>query len=228
MWQRTTLSLLLLGSLALPAVAAGPEQSLRLHFGSFRPDGESDYWKGKEVDFTRSAKDFEDVVGGVDYRIELGDHLGLLFSASAFETAVDQSYRDFTDNRGLSVSHTTALEVGSATVGVVYHFAGRGAAIRPYVGAGAGFYAWRLEEDGRFVDFTPPPATIFRANSVAEGEAFGRYWLAGLEVPISSHIGFFAEGRWHDVEDELGDDFEGFGKLDLSGRQASAGVSFRF
>ena len=40
MWQRTTLSLLLLGSLALPAVAAGPEQSLRLHFGSFRPDGE--------------------------------------------------------------------------------------------------------------------------------------------------------------------------------------------
>lgn len=228
MWQRTTLSLLLLGSLALPAVAAGPEQSLRLHVGSFRPDGKSEYWKDKERDFTRTAKDFEDVIGGVDYQIELGDHLGLLLSAAGYETSVDQSYRDFTDNRGFPVSHTTSLEVASATVGVVYHLAGRGAALRPYVGAGAGLYTWRLEEDGRFVDFTPPPATIFRANSVAEGEVFGRYWLVGFEVPISSHIAFFAEGRWQDAEDDLGDDFEGFGKLDLSGRNASAGVSFRF
>jgi Outer membrane protein beta-barrel domain len=228
MWQRTTLSLLLLGSLALPAVAAGPQQSLRFHLGSFRPEGDSQYWQDKEDDFTRSADDFEDAIGGIDYRIDLGDHWGVLFSGSAFETSVDQSYRDFEDSRGLPVAHTTTLEVSSATVGVVFHFSGPGAAVRPYVGAGGGVYVWRLEEDGRFIDFTPPPPTIFRSTSVSEGEAFGRYLLAGIEVPISSRIGLFAEGRWHDVDDELDQDFEGFGTIDLSGRQASAGVSIRF
>ena len=54
-----------------------------------------------------------------------------------------------------------------------------------------------------------------------------RYLLAGLEAPITRNVSLFAEGRWTKVEDTLKDDFEGFGKLDLSGRQLTAGISWR-
>ena len=57
--------------------------------------------------------------------------------------------------------------------------------------------------------------------------AYGGYWLAGLDVPISRDLSLFAEGRWTKVDDELDKDFEGFGKLDLSGREVSLGLSWK-
>ncbi|HRC84675.1 MAG TPA: hypothetical protein PK413_03600, partial [Thermoanaerobaculia bacterium] len=61
-----------------------------------------------------------------------------------------------------------------------------------------------------------------------DGVAYGWYGLVVLEVPVSSAMSFFAEGRWTDAEDDLSGDFEDLGKLDLSGRALSAGVSWRF
>src|SRR6185295_2744668 len=235
MSKHVTFAVVLFGSaLAAAAVQAqvpsGPiEQSVRLRLGSFRPEGDSQYWQDKEADFTGGkGSDLEDAIGGIDYHVELGDHLGLMFSGSTYQGQADPSYRDFTDSRGGEVSHTATLDIASLTAGLVFHLTGRNAAFRPYVGAGGGLYAWRLEEDGRFIDFTPPPPTIFRADSVAEGEAYGYYGLAGFEVPVGRSWSFFAEGRWHQVDDELGDDFATFGTIDLSGRDVSAGVSYRF
>lgn len=234
MWKRTTLSVLLLGSALSTAAAeaqvpSGPlEQSVRLRLGSFRPEGDSRYWDDKALEFTGKASDFEDAIGGVDYQLALNPHVALLFSGSSYEGQLRQSYLDFTDSRGDEISHQATLEIASLTAGVVFHLTGRNAVIRPYLGAGGGLYAWRLEEDGRFIDRTPPPPTIFRADSVAEGEAYGYYGLAGFEVPIGRSWGFFAEGRWHKVDDELTDDFSDFGTIDLSGRDVSAGVSYRF
>ncbi len=234
MSKRTAISALLLGATLFTGAAeaqgpSGPiEQSVRLRLGTFKPAGDSQYWDDKARDFTGGAADFEDAIGGVDYQVEFTPHFGLLFSGSAYQGQLDQSYRGFSDPRGGSVGHTTTLEISSLTAGLVFHLAGRNAAFRPYLGAGGGLYSWRLEEDGRFIDFTPPPPTIFRANSVAEGDAYGYYGLAGFEVPIGRSWGFFAEGRWHEVDDELTDDFAGFGTLDLSGRDLSAGVTYRF
>ncbi len=232
--SKHTLTLFFLGaSLAVGAaqaqVPSGPiEQSVRFRVGSFRPAGDSQYWNDKERDFTGRAGDFEDALGGVDYQVAFTPHFALLVSGTAYEGELDQSYRGFSDPRGGPVTHRANLQIASLTAGVVFHLTGRNAPFRPYLGAGGGLYTWRLEEDGRFIDFSPPPPTVFRADSVAEGEAFGYFWLAGFEVPIGRSWGFFAEGRWHEVDDELGDDFAGFGKIDLSGRDVSAGVSYRF
>jgi hypothetical protein len=45
---------------------------------------------------------------------------------------------------------------------------------------------------------------------------------------LGDTFAFFAEGRWDSAEDELTDDFEGLGDIDLAGQQISAGVSWRF
>jgi hypothetical protein len=206
----------------------GPEQSIRLRVGGFQPQGDSQYWDEKERDFTGDAKDLKDAFGEIAYQIDLAPLFGLRFTGTTFEGQNDQAYRDFTDEDDNDITHTTTLEIASATVGGVFYLAPRQSAFRPYLGAGAGLYAWRLEEDGSFIDFTPPPAVIFDATLEAEGTAFGYYALAGFEVPLGRSASFFAEGRWTQAEDDLEDDFVDFGKLDLSGTDVGAGIAWRF
>jgi len=198
----------------------------RIRFGAFRPQGDSQYWHDKELDFTGTAADMEGGSGGIDYLLGLNNHLSLIFSGDYYEGNNTQSYRDFLDNFGHRIRHDTTLSIASATVGVVYHFTGRHAPVSPYIGAGGGGYFWRLEERGDFIDFDHNN-DIFSSNLKSDGTAFGGYLLAGLEAPITRNVSLFAEGRWTKVEDTLKDDFEGFGKLDLSGRQLTAGISWR-
>jgi len=205
------------------------DSSLRLRLGLFTPEGDSDYWRDKDNDFTGAAtSDLEDVSGGIDYTFNLGGHLDLMVSGSWYESQQDMSYRDFEDNFGDPITHTGTLEIAPFTAGVVVRLAPEAAPIIPYVGAGGGIYAWRLEESGDFIDFDVPSRPIFDATLASEGVALGYYGLAGIEVPVSSSFSLFAEGRWHRADDDLSEDFEGFGKLDLSGREVHGGIAFRF
>lgn len=213
-----------------PAGAAvGADHSVRLRLGLFTPEGEGEYFEGKEVDFTGEADDFEDVVGGIDYLYHAGSRFRFMLSGDVYEGQTDQEYRDFEDNFGDPIVHTTTLEITSVTAGLQVPLAPEGAAVQPYVGAGGGVYTYRLEESGDFIDFGGD-LEIFPATLEAEGSVLGYYFLAGLEVPIGPYFSFFAEGRWDRAEDELGDDFDDpvFGTLDLSGRRVMGGVSWSF
>jgi opacity protein-like surface antigen len=205
---------------------ADREGEFRLRFGAFRPAGNSQYWDDKALDFTGDASDLEGASGGIDYLLGLGNHLSLMFSGSYYQGNTTQSYRDFVDNSGRRIRHDTTLDIGSATLGLVYHFTGPDAPVSPYIGAGGGGYFYRLEENGDFVNFNHNN-DIFNARLKSDNTAFGGYLLVGLEAPISRSVSLFAEGRWTKVDDELKDDFEGFGKIDLSGRELSAGIAWR-
>lgn len=200
--------------------------AFRLHLGSFRPDADSEYWDDKAREFSGDAGDFENLSVGGDYLLSLSRHVGLLFSGSYYQGDTTQSYLDFVDNRGDEISHDTTLDIGSLTAGVVFSFTGPDAPVIPYVGAGGGFYSWRLEEDGDFIDFHSPRHDVFFSNPTADGVAFGGYWMVGLEAPITPRMSLYGEGRWTRAKDTLGGDFEGFGDLDLSGREFVAGISW--
>jgi opacity protein-like surface antigen len=202
------------------------EGELRIHLGDFRPDGDSQYWRDKEADFTGSIDDFEDLSFGLDYLLPLGDRLNLMFSGSVYEGNATNAYRNFVDNFGDRIRHDTTLNIASGTVGLLLYLTGPGAAIQPYVAAGGGAYPWRLKESGDFIDFGPPSHPIFSANLKSDGVAFGYYGLVGLSAPITRRMSVFAEGRWTQVNDDLKNDFEGFGKIDLSGREFAAGLSW--
>jgi opacity protein-like surface antigen len=152
-----------------------------------------------------------------------------MFSGDAYGAEEDLAYRDFGDERDRDIFHTTTLDIASLTAGLTFNLTGRGAAVVPYLGVGGGVYFWNLEESGDFIDFgDPDDLVIFTGTFDESGEALGWYWLAGVEVPLGAQWAFFAEGRWHQVEDELAGDFAGFGDLDLSGRQINGGFSWRF
>lgn len=207
----------------------GGDNALRFRVGMLTPDGESDYWTDNAEVFTGEAEDFEDIVVGADFRFGIGERLGVIVSGDLWEGTEDQSYLDFVDAGGRDIFHTTTVDVGSLTAGLVFDLLPRDAAVVPYIGAGGGFYFWTLTEEGDFIDFDDPLGpTIFDDLFEDEGEALGWYWLVGIEVPVGPQWGLFAEGRWRNVEDELAGDFAGFGDLDLSGRELSLGASWRF
>ena len=206
----------------------GNEQSFRLRLGMFTPEGDSDFFDDTAFDFTGDVDEFEDVVGGIDYVFNLQRHLGLMLSADYFEGQQDQSYRNFVDNRGNRITHTTTLEITPVTAGIVIKLAPDDSPILPYAGAGGGIYAWRYTEAGDFIDFGGTGLPVFTDTLEDTGSALGYYFLAGIEVPLSSYFSVFAEGRWDRADDELGGDFEELGTIDLSGRRVMGGLAWHF
>jgi outer membrane protein W len=218
---------------ALPASAQqrrpynAEPNSLRLRIGQFQPDGDSQYWEQREFDFTGSVEDFDDVVFGADYVHMLTERFGIMVTSAYYEGENTAAFLDFEDDLGFDIVHDTTLEILRFDVGMVYHFLRRDAAVSPYAGAGFGLYGYDLEESGDFIDFDAG-GEIFSGTFTASGNTVGTFLLAGIEIPVTPQFAFFGEGRWHWVEDELDDDFEDFGDIDLGGVELAGGLSFRF
>ncbi len=204
------------------------QSNIRFSLGEFAPDGSSSYWEDKEIDFTGSTDELADITLDIDYIYYWTERFGALVSMGGWQGKQTQSYRDFVDLSGRDISHLTTVEGVWLDFGLVFHLFDRRRAIMPYVGAGGSVVFWELSEEGEFIDFDRSPPEVFNDAFFADGDAFGWFFLVGLEVPVSDSVALFAEGRWRRAEDELGSDFAGFGTLDLSGRSITGGVSFVF
>ena len=226
------LAVLVLAALAAAPAAAqyyGGDNTLRFRGGLFEPDGDSQYWDDAEALFSGDASELEDTVIGVDYRRSLdpAGRFSLLVSGSAYEGEDRREDLFFVDELGFPIEHDVFFTLATFTAGVNINLIPHGP-IRPYVGAGGGYYVWELEETGDFVFSTSAGDEIFFETFIDDGATFGYYYLAGVEVPINPSFGLFAEARWHRADDELSDDFEDFGELDLSGREITGGFSWTF
>jgi opacity protein-like surface antigen len=205
-----------------------PANHLRFTLGYFSPSGDSAYWQDKELDFTGSPNDFEDVSVGLDYVRRLTERLGLLVSVNTWEGDARQAYRDYVDEFGADITHTTTVSTTSLEVGLLYSFTSRQSPVIPYVGGTAGYYAWELQEAGDFIDFGLFPPEIFSDSFTSDGDTFGWAGIFGLEIPFSHRWSMILEGRWQDAESELEGDFQGFGTLDLSGANFRIGAAWGF
>ena len=141
MTSKTPVIFALFGLLAVAAVPASAQYrhhsyhesnwdgEFRLRVGAFEPEGDSAYWDGIRNDFTNSSKkDFQAPDFGLDYLLPLNDRMSLMFSGTYFEGTTTGSYRNFEDNANNRIRHDTTLDIGSATVGLVFHLLPRGSA----------------------------------------------------------------------------------------------------
>lgn len=228
-WTKTaTITGLAVLAAALPASAQNRDANeLRLRAGLFEPEGDSAYWIDNEDQYIEDVTDYEAPAFGLDFRLGLGGRLGLLFSADGYEGENTRAYRDFVDNRGNDIVNTATVEITSATIGLMMYLAPTHSPIQPYVGVGGGLYGYTVTESGDFVDFSNNNQ-VFDDAFETDGAALGYYFLVGLDVPIGNQWSIFAEGRWHQADDELDGDFEGFGDLDLSGQSITGGFAIKF
>jgi hypothetical protein len=202
--------------------------SLRFRVGLFEPEGDSQYWDETFDVFTGSPRDLQDLTFGLDYLWRTSAHGGLLFGTGWYGGRSTQAYRDYVDADGFDIRHTTELDTWDVSAAYVYRFGSRDWTVRPYAGLGGGFVHWKLEEAGYFIDFSSPGLEIFSAGYRASGWTWEALALAGVEVPVGFRWSFFGEGRYRSSDDELGDDFSGFGTLDLSGWEVTAGFAWNF
>lgn len=200
--------------------------AIRVRYGEFRPDGDSQYWRQREVDFFGGTSDWEDSIWGVDYHRMLTERWVFVAGFNSWEGEQRTSFRDFVDDRGGEIEHEASLQTDRLDLGIAYYFLRRNARVSPYAGFGGSFHEYDLEETGDFIDFDS--GDVFFGSFSTSGDAFGWFWLVGVEVSVTDQVGIFGEARWNDASDELRGDFLDFGRLDLGGRDLSLGVSFRF
>ena len=94
-------------------------------------------------------------------------------------------------------------------------------ALRPYLGAGAGFYYAELEG----ASFTPPFLGVASTLPDTNDEAFSWQLLGGVEFEASRKLGLFAEYKYSRVDLEFSHtDFE----VDYQASQVFGGVTYIF
>lgn len=209
--------------------------SFRLRAGLFQPRGDSDFWdqQGAEAkDWATTGGDpgdFDDVEFGADLLWSVNRGMSVVFSTGYYDSNVRQQYRfleDFDTGDPLR-PHTSSLSMVPLTMALYVYPAGRDAPVVPYLGAGGGLYWWRYRKVGEVV--APADPDLFILSSVSsDGVAAGFFVVGGIEVPVRPNWSIFAEGRWQRVNDDMSDDFDGEGEIDLSGTTLSGGVSFKF
>jgi len=97
---------------------------------------------------------------------------------------------------------------------------------------------YTFEQVGEFVDNTPiidpddpenPYYEIFGAQLLSSGSALALNAVGGVEVPAGPRFGIVAEVRYIWAKAGLSrSDFRNFDDIDLSGTQATIGVTVRF
>ena len=81
-------------------------------------------------------------------------------------------------------------------------------------------------QKGDFVDFKT--LDVFGDRYETKGWATTAHAVAGADLTISPHVGLTTELRYTYAKGRMGQDFEGFDRIDLSGATATAGLFFRF
>lgn len=202
--------------------------SLRFRIGLIEPQADSVYWDDVFTVFTGSPSDLRDLGFGVDYLWRTSTHSGLLFGTGFSSGSTTQAYRDYVDADGNDIRHTTSLDTWDLSLAYVYRFGAGRWTVTPYAGVGGGVLNWRLQESGYFIDFGVPSWPVVWGDYRASGWTWQAVGLAGIDLPLTDRWSVFAEGRYRYSDDELGQDFSGFGTIDLSGYELALGFSWNF
>jgi opacity protein-like surface antigen len=166
----------------------------------------------------------------------LGSRWDLAVSLGVAQSTTHSDYDRFIGDDGLPIEQTTKLRTmpGAVTLRfqplargrTVSHLAWVPARTTPYIGGGAGVTWARLEQRGEFIEHET--GDIFYHEYDSATNALTVHAVAGANHWFTPRIGLNLEGRYTRGSAELTGSYREFGRLDLSGVQASLGLSFRW
>lgn len=217
----------------------GSNSTFQFRIGGFFPTGDGDVWTDIEETFFLSAGDFDDPVLGFSYVTGVSNHLEIGVNIDFYDSTVATDYREYVDEDGFPIIHDTRLEMMPVSVDLRllpagrHSYRGKGGRFqlrKPvfYFGGGIGMNFYEYEEFGDFIDFSLDPPEVFYDEFQDSGVSFQTHALAGLEIPVGSSWALLLESRYTWSEEELKEDFSGFGDLDLGGYAFYVGGSFSF
>jgi outer membrane protein W len=201
-------------------------QSIHLKIGLFIPELQSDLWSVNRENLTFERSDMVNVVYGGEYEFYFNRLFSLSLEVGSYAKTVFAQYRDYEFEDGTPISQNISLRIVPVEANLKYHPLGHRNRLNPYVGIGAGVYAWTYQQFGNFINFED--------DSISEGFAetrrfaFGLNGRAGVAYRFQQRLGILLEGKYHYLQGKLSRNFEGFEPLDMSGFLINAGIMFYF
>ncbi|MCU0275816.1 MAG: hypothetical protein MUF02_02995 [Acidobacteria bacterium] len=214
--------------LALIGLASTPllSQSINLKFGLFVPQMKSDLWEINMENLTFSRSDMVNTYYEAEYESFLGRYSSFSLEFGSYAKTVYAQYRDYTDMDGNPIFQNLSLRIVPIVASVKIYPLGHRHVVNPFVGLGAGIYAWTYQQWGDFINFVD--------DSINEGLAETRRFTVGfngrfgLVYRFQSRVALSLEGKYQYLKGRLSDNFEDFNLLDMGGFSANVGINIFF
>jgi hypothetical protein len=213
-----------------------PVGSFTLRAGYDQALANSDVFDFVQEQLTLGRSSFGAPSYGADLAFALTPRLDLALSAGVARSTARSEDRRFIGVDDVPVAQETRfmrLPVGATLRGYLTprgralgRFAWVPNRVAPFVGVGGGALWYRFRQSGEFVD--ADRGRTFFAEFNSQGWTPSAHGLAGVEVALTPGVALTTEARYTWARARLSDDFAGFAPADLSGLQATAGVSLRF
>jgi hypothetical protein len=219
-------------ALVAAPMTASAQQSLNLSIGGFSPRaedarGRQDVLVGNRGFLDVNVSDLNGATFGGEYLIGIGDKFDAGVGIGFYQRSTP-AFDRFNEFAGTGDPIVADLKLRVVPMSATFRFLplGHNGGVQPYIGAGAGVFAWRYSESGDFV--ASDNRTIIHGNFVGSGTATGPVVLGGVRVPIGS-VGVGGEIRWQSAQGNLPSDQSFAGtKIDLGGWTYSFTLNFRF
>ena len=196
----------------------------------------SDVFSFSTRQLTVDRRDFSSGTVAASMSFRLSPRLDLAIEGAYMGSSIPSEFRDWVDADDRPIEQTTDFRRIPLTASMKLYLAPRGrslgefawvpARFAPYVGAGAGRMAYRFIQKGDFVDFET--LDVFGDRYETRGWTTTAHAMAGADLTLTPHVGLTGELRYGYARGRMGQDFQGFDRIDLSGATATAGLFFRF
>jgi hypothetical protein len=217
LFRRPTVSVSLRGGYAMPSASGGIFDQVR-------------------GDLTISRHAFNGAAVSGELAVRATERMDVVVDLGRSGNEVRSEFRHFTDNLDNPIEQTTRFTRTPLTFGVKGYLWNRGRSVghfawipqrwTPFIGAGAGWVWYSFVQKGDFIDFQD--YAVFSDRYVSEGRTSTFHVFGGADWSLGPAFFLTAEGRYAWARSPMEQDFQGFDRIDLSGFQASAGISLRF
>lgn len=245
--SRDVQALLLAAVLVAPAVEAQsgkgflfrqPRAVVTLFGGFALPNAGSELFDFTTDELTLDRSDFSGADFGGDIAFRMGRQFDVVFAASSSSSRERSEFRDWVDGDDQPIEQVTKFQRVPLSLSLRFHPLERGrqvgsfawipARFDPWLGAGVGRMKYSFRQAGDFIDFEDPDnPVVFTDDYRSEGWANLLQASGGAGWTLSPRMQLTGELRYIHSSAELGGDFVGFDRLDLSGLATTLGLSFR-
>ncbi len=213
-----------------------PTVTVGVRLGYAFPRAESEVFDFTREQLTVDKRDFNALSAAGEVTVRATDRLDAALNLGVEWSNTRSEFRDWVDDNDLPIEQDTRFTRVPLTLGVKAYLLERGRRISrlawipkkwaPYLGAGAGIVWYRFEQIGDFVDFDT--LEIFFDEFESRGSSPVAYLAGGLDFSLGPKWLVNGEARYSWASAEMGRDFVGFDRIDLSGFKAMLGFSVRF
>lgn len=245
--RRTLLSLASLGVMLAPAVVSAqsngdgflfrtPKVQVGVRFGYAGAAAQSQIFDDSQTFFTLDRSDFSGGLFGAEVAFRVSERMDVALAFSNSSSSILSEYRDWVGEDDLPIEQETTFTRRPFTATMKYYLADRGRSISrfawvpnqfaPYLGAGVGLMHYEFVQRGEFVDYVD--FAIFDETFSSEGTSMMAHLLGGVETSLSPRLVLNVEGRYEWASSDMGELWDDYDPIDLSGFQVSVGLAVRF